>query len=161
MKYTPPINENGKPYHVPVVAKNKDVLIGYLSGVISSKDIINELFLMKDIDTSLNPIDYVLDSSRFNDILENDKKASDMTQDELTEYMVNLVTGVFDNIESDSTENGILEQSVLTIECKCGYGYYSWDKLSDIPDDNFVCSQCGRVLIDYTNEYDFNIEYEE
>ena len=31
MKYEPPIDDNGNPYYVPVVAKNRDFLTGYVS----------------------------------------------------------------------------------------------------------------------------------
>lgn len=32
MYYTPPKDENGNPYYVLIVAKNKDYLLGYLKG---------------------------------------------------------------------------------------------------------------------------------
>jgi hypothetical protein len=160
MRYNPPIDSKGKPYYVPVATKNRDYLIGYLNGIETAKELIKDVMESINIDVDLGPIDVVLDSTRYNDILENGKRESEMTEDELKEYILDIVQDVTCKIDSTSEENNIDNDSILSLECTCGYGFYSWKKFEDIPYETFRCSNCGNVIIDYTNVNDYEFEYD-
>ncbi len=106
----------------------------------------------------------VLDSTRFNDILPNDMRESDMEDKELEQYMDSLTDETLDKLSNDNSENNIDtdEENALTIECVCDFGIFAWKHFRDIPEVTFLCPECGRVLIHYTHtdfyEYEFDGE---
>lgn len=160
MKYNPPKDSNGNPYYIPVVTKNRDYLLGYLFGIETVKDLMSDVMDAADLDIDLGPIDVILDSTRYNNILEGGKRESDMSDSELKEYILNIVENVTARLNSESEENGIKSTDVLTLECSCGFGYYSWKTYSDIPTETYKCSNCGKVIIDYTDIDDYKFEYD-
>ena len=159
MKYTPPVDVEGEPYYVPIVSKNKDTLVGYINGLNTSKDIVNDVMDAMDIDIDVCPIDVILDSTRFNDILENNKRESEMTKEELDEYIESIIEGVTAKLQCETKENDIYKH-ILRVECSCGFGYYSWDNIEDIPDENFICKNCGKILIHYTGAHGHEYEFD-
>ncbi len=160
MKYKPPVDDNGKPYYVPIVSKNKDTLVGYLHALETSKCLMSDVLKSIGIEIDLEPMEAILDSTRFNDILINGKRESEMSLDELKEYMYSIVEEVTKKLDNDNPENNILSDNILDVECDCVVGYYAWTDYDIIPDENFVCTNCGKVLIHYTGEYDHEYEYE-
>lgn len=160
MKYTPPTDDNGNPYYVPVVAKNRDFLTGYLKGLMATKDILNDVMTSLNINIDVGPIDAVLDSTRFNDILENGKRESDMTEDELNDYIMNIVTEVTNKMVTNNPENNIYDDDILTLECSCDYGFLSLSDVEKIPHENCVCPYCGKILIHYTGIDDYQYEFD-
>ena len=160
MRYNPPKDDIGNEYYVPIVAKNKDFLIGYLRGISDSRDIMADVLESINIKLDLGPIEAVLDSTRFNDILQNGKHESEMTDNELEEYIYGIVEELTDKIIDTNSENNIDTKNVLNVECVCDLGYYAWREYNDIPEENFKCANCGRILIDYTDEYDYEYGYE-
>jgi hypothetical protein len=172
MHYQPPVMNN-KPVYVPIVIKNRDYLLGYIKGREISKfitDIVStSLNTYIKIDTNL--IDNCLDSTRFNDILDNDKKRSECSEDEIHDLLLNKFK---ERIEKDLCQetkhadnvDDVLDDYVLILECpSCGLGFYYFKKNDDIPHENFACKECGRVLIHYTdhddNEYEFDGQKED
>lgn len=161
MKYSPPKDENGTPYYVPIVAKNRDTLIGYIRGIADGKDIMTDVLESIDIKLDLGPMDVVLDSTRFNDLLQNGKYESDMKDEELQSYIYDIVGELTDKMTDDNSENNIKSENVLAIECVCDLGYYAWDSLDKIPHETFKCGECGKVLIHYSGDFDYDYDYHE
>ncbi len=159
MFYKSPNNDTGE-YWVPIVVKNKDYLIGYLHGFELIKDIIGGTLKSMKMQVNLGSMNLCLDSSRFNDIMNNDKHETSMSKDELKSFYEEVVQNELIKEKEqhpDNYKNG--STSVLDIDCPCGLGFYSWDHVQDVPDESFHCKICGRKLIDYTEHYDYEYEY--
>ena len=161
MRYEAPVDIDGNPYYVPVVAKNKDFLMGYLRGLDTAKDMIKDVLASININVDLGSIDVLLDSTRFNDILENGKYESEMTEAERKSYIFDIVEEVTTKLTYDNPENNVFDNAPLKLECSCGLGFYSWDVVEDIPKTSFSCHNCGKILIHYTGIYDGDYEYHE
>jgi len=160
MYYKPP-KENGIPYYVPIVAKSKEFLIGYLCGIGDGKDVIADVLESIKIDIDLGPIELLLDSNRFNDILVNGKRESEMNDTELRKYIFDIVEEITTKMVNDNEENNIDNDNVLEVECTCGIGYYAWRTYDSIPEYSFRCTNCGKVLIDYCGHYNHEYEFQE
>jgi hypothetical protein len=159
MKYDAPKDIDGHPYYVPVVTKNRDYLMGYISGLDTAKDMIKDVLASININVDLGAIDVLLDSTRFNDILENGRYESEMTDKEKKDYIFDIVEEVTEKLKHSSTENNVLDDAKLRVECSCGLGFYFWDEVTDIPKSNFSCHNCGKILIHYTGIYDGDFKY--
>lgn len=160
MKYISP-TINNKPYWVPIVVKNRDYLIGYLKGVLLLEDILSDSLKMLGLKLNLDIIDLFLDSSRFNDIIEDDRRESEMSTDEKKKFLINLINEKIHKLNNPHVENQIHYGDILNVDCKCGLGFYSWKKEKDIPKKDFKCSVCGRLLIQYTGHDDFEYIFDE
>lgn len=161
MVYESPIDNDGNPYYVPVVAKNRDFLVGYIKGLDLGREILIDVMESVGVKVNLGKLDVVLDSNRFNDILKNGKHESEMTVDDMKEYIFDIFNEVSSKLDSDSSEIGAFDNDLLHVECSCGYGFYSWVNYEDIPEETFHCGECGKVLIHYTGIDDFKLEYDE
>jgi len=159
MKYTSPIR-NKKPYWVPIVVKNRDYLIGYLSGKKLIEMTITDIIKTLNINFNFKDIDLFLDSSRFNDILMDGRREHELNAEERKKYFMKMFDEKMTSLNNYHVENTVNYKDVLSVECSCGYGFYSWSKYKDIPVKRFHCDNCGRVLIDYTDIDDFEIEYD-
>jgi len=160
MQYNSP-KINGTPYYVPIVAKNKEFLIGYLHGTYDLKDLFSDVLESIRIDIDLGRVDVLLDSTRFNDVLENGKRESQMTPKELKNYIYDIVEDVTNKMDDDNIENNIESENVLEVECSCNLGYYAWKTYESIPEESFKCTNCGKVLIDYCGHYSYEYEFDE
>lgn len=162
MFYKPERDSNGKPYYVPIVVKNKDYLIGYIQGIRDGKDFMTDILNYLNIDLDVNSIktDFILDSTRFNDILSNGKRENEMSEEELKEYFYDMIENVVSNTFYENSENNIESDYIFDVECTCGLGYYAWKDYNDLPDETFKCVNCGKTLIHYTGEYCHNLEYD-
>lgn len=160
MKYRTP-KVNGKKYWVPVVVKNKDYLAGYLEGMSLMGDMIIDSLQKNGIEINTNEIELFLDSSRFNDILKDGRRESELSDTEKKKMLYEIIEEKMTRVKEHHVENNIEnDDSVLSIECLCGYGFYSWETVYDIPDKKFDCVHCGRRLIDYTKKDDYEFEYD-
>lgn len=159
MKYQAP-QINDKPYYVPIVVKNKDYLIGYIHAMTLFKSIIKKSLNQIGLDIDLDCFDNCLDSTRFNDIMANDKRIVDFTDEEYIEYLKDMIERKKEKITSNHPDNKVDDVSLLRIDCTCGLGFYSFNKIEDIPDKSFRCNVCGRIILDYTNHYDTEYEYD-
>lgn len=155
MIYQPPLDEKGKPYWVPVVVKDKAYLVGYL-------DAFSYLLFVLDFP---GEIDLNLDSSRLNDVLDDGSRLGDLTtqqiENKLVEAANRMVPGDQKKKQKAHPDNkvGVLKPAYLEFDCECGM-YYAFHNKHEIPEENFKCGVCSRVLIDYVghsdDEYDFD-----
>ncbi len=150
-KFKAPIDENGKEYWVPVVIKNKDVLVSFLNGVHS---------VLQAFNYDLNNIDLLLGSERFNDILPNGNRVKNMSDTELLKYIKEEATKIKESTNSHvENDNTILSNYYLSIECTCGM-FYGFNNQMEIPDKTCECSICGKKLIIYTKRDDSEFIYD-
>jgi len=163
MKYKAPVDENGKEYFVPVVATNKEYLVGYIDGMNDSKEIYSEISEYMNYDINISSgFDVMLNSNKYNDILDIGVRESEMSKKELHDYFFNILNDVYTKINTSHKDNDVVHDEVLNVECSCGFGFYSWYNTRDLPDTTFKCSNCGKILIHYTDEFLYNYdEYDE
>jgi len=161
MQYKSPIFE-GKHQWVPIVVKNKDWLLGYISGIKMFENIVLDSIEEQGYNINLKGIDLCLDSSRFNDILENGKRESICSKSEIQEYYKRMIEDKIDMVKDQHPDNeeGIFADCFLEVECVCGLGIYVFKEPDEIPENQFKCRVCGRVVIDYTNHDDEEFDYD-
>jgi len=161
MIYKPPKFGN-KFQWVPIVAKNKDWLIGYISGIQLIESLVINNLKENGIFIDLRGIEFCLDSSRFNDILENDKKESECSEDEIKKYYNEMVEEKMNIIKEKHPDNNesIFFDCFLEVECSCGLGVFSFKTANEIPEESFKCQICGRTVIDYTHQNDEEFEFD-
>lgn len=161
MRYKPP-KINKKPQFVPFVVKNKDWLVGYVSGIKMIENLIVDTLKDNGIEIDLRGIDLCLDSSRFNDIMENGKRESNCSEEEIRKYYKEIIENKLCSIQDshpDNTEE-IFCGNFLKVECTCGLGIYFFKESIDVPDEQFRCQNCGRVIIDYSGHDDEEYDYD-
>lgn len=160
MRYKPPKTEE-KEQWVPIVVKNKDWLVGYVSGIQMIESIISSTIEENGMEIDFRGLDLCLDSSRFNDIMENGKRESECTKNEIKNYFKRIINEKVDMIKENHPDNGnVFDNCFLEVECICGLGIYSFKTPKEIPDKQFKCSICGKVVIDYTDTNDEDFEYD-
>lgn len=160
MIYKPPIH-NGKQIWVPIVVKSKDFLVGYVSGMSLIEDMLVDALQSNNIEIDLKGIDLCINSSRFNDILENDQREANCTEDELKKYYTKMVQNKINKVESHHPDNQhVFDSCFLEVECPCGLGIYSFKTQYEVPKENFNCQICGRTIIQYTGHDDDDYEYD-
>lgn len=159
MRYKPPKTEN-KEQWVPIVTKNKDWLVGYISGIQMIRSLIENSLEENGIEIDFRGLDFCLDSSRFNDLMENGKRESECTDKEIKSYYEKIIEKKIDMIREEHPDNGSNSEYFLEVECSCGLGVYFFKSPKEVPDKQFVCSICGRVVIDYTNKNDEEYDYD-
>lgn len=159
MKYKSP-KVDGKNQWVPIVAKNRDWLVGYISGIQMIESVISNSLEENGIELDFRGLDICLDSSRFNDIMEDGRKESECTDNEIKKYYENIIEEKIDMIKEIHPDNNISDDFFLSVECSCGFGFYNFKKSEDIPKKQFLCGICGKVVIDYTNKDDSYFEYD-
>lgn len=159
----PAPKQNDKEYVVPVVTKNKDTLVGFLQGFKSGLDV-SEITLaacgVRMEFESWNDADNLdLSSKRFNDVVCDGVRESDMSALEKKEYFKKFIEQAHNTLQSK--ENYVDYLDVLRISCSCGMGFYSWKSISDIPTKNVKCDICGKYVIHYTEHDDWMFEFDE
>jgi len=160
MHYRPPKTDN-KDQWVPICVKDKTWLVGYISGIQMIKSIIENSLEENGMEIDFCGLDLCLDSSRFNDLMENGKRESECTQNEIKKYYERIIDKKIDMIKEHHPDNGkALEDYFLEVECSCGLGIFLFKTPKEIPEKQFRCSVCGRVVIDYTNQNDEDFEYD-
>jgi len=163
MRYKAPKFDN-KAQWVPIVVKDKDWLIGYVAGIQMIESLVLDTLAENGVEIDLRGIDLCLDSSRFNDILENGRRESECTQSEMKKYYSDMVEEKMTMIKESHPDNdvSVFDDCFLEVECGCGLGVYVFKTPHEIPDKRFKCQVCGRTIIDYTyhddEEFDFDGE---
>ena len=162
MIYKAPKIDN-KPQYVPIVVKNKDFLVGYIKAIDFFQNVVVQPLKNNGIFVELKCLDYCLDSSRFNDILEDDRRESECTKQEVQDYYVNLIKQKTDMLteQHPDNDNKVFDDCFFKVECVCGLGIYTFGSAEEIPEDQLKCNICGRVIIDYTNHNDNEYTYDE
>jgi len=160
MHYRPPKTDN-KDQWVPIVAKNKDWLVGYIGGIQMIESIIAGSLEENGMEIDFRGLDLCLDSSRFNDIMEDGKRESECTSNEIKKYYERIIEEKIDMIKEQHPDNGqVLENYFLEAECSCGLGVYLFKTPKEVPEKPFRCSICGKVVIDYTDKNDEEFDYD-
>lgn len=134
---------------VPLVAKNRDVLVGFLRGL-SNFELGDTMFDMV----------LTMSSARFTDILPGNIRRRNLTIEDQIQAIVDYRVGMFVRENEDEESEEVLEDDVfLKLHCECG-NYYEFKNESDIPKTIHKCDVCGRYLIDYTNKEDDEFIYD-
>lgn len=143
------MNIYSRDYFVPVVVKNRDYLVGFLTAL--------DAFSLGS-----SKIDMVLSesSAKFNDVLPGGLRRRNISLEDQIGIMIDYrmkMSAVedFENLE----ELEAREDKFLEINCECG-NYYSFDSAEQIPSSSLKCDICGKHLIDYTNRNDADFEYD-
>lgn len=154
--YNPP-KYKGKSCWCPVVVKNRDVLIGYIKGFDFVMDII------QSVSGNAPSLSIALDSSRFNDIMPNGKRLSDMTDTEKEKYTAELCTEKANSIPDETVPQSETDVVLpfLEIVCPCCNIPYRFERECDVPKNNFTCSTCGYPLLQYTGLNDSTFIFDE
>lgn len=63
-------------------------------------------------------------------------------------------------VVDEHPDNDIDNDDILNVDCPCGLGFYSFKEIENVPDKQFKCSVCGRVIIDYTDHFDSEFEFD-
>lgn len=163
MKYIAPIYK-GKPQWVPVCVKSKDVFVGYI-------ETLNHLIqsfaeALKDVDDEKLNENFMylisrsnVDSSRFNYVGYDGEDIRNVPIEDFEEEEKQKIKEQI-NSQNEHTENsGIEEDVIYQVDCECGNSV-SFKTIDEIPDKDFNCWLCERVLIQYTGVYDHQIEVE-
>jgi len=160
MYYKPPKTDN-KDQWVPIVVKSKDWLVGYISGIQMIESIISNSLEENGMEIDFRGLELCLDSSRFNDIMEDGKRESECTTKEIKKYYERIIDQKIDMIKEQHPDNEqVFENYFLEVECSCGLGIFLFKTSKEVPEKQFRCSICGRVVIDYTEKNDEEFQYE-
>lgn len=141
-----------KKYFIPIIVKNRDFLIGYISGIRLMEDIVS-----KSMEVSWSISTVPLDSSRFNGLMKDGKNVEEMTDKQVKEYVENAASDIVERCSNSHPDNLIKENSFLNVECSCGLGFYNFKTHLEIPYNGLICSNCGRLVIYYSNLEDEEI----
>jgi ribosomal protein S27E len=155
--YIPPFKEDGSPCWCPIVVKDVDSLINWMNGFHYMKNVAETAFGVK-----FKELDVPLSSNRFDDILPDGRRFNEMTKaeqenfnKEKTERRAQVL-----NDPKHQIDVNIFEESFLQIDCPCCSVPYVFKDANELPGNNFNCSTCGYLLIQYTGhddeEYIFN-----
>lgn len=141
------MNVYPREYFVPIVVKNRDFLMGFLS-------------CLDNFELAASKFDIILSqsSAKFNDILPGGLRRRNLEFEEqiqtIVEYRINQCL-----VEDPDSEIEIDEDSpFLEINCECG-NYVSFEQ-ADIPHHSHKCDICGKYLIEYTNKNDEDFLYD-
>jgi len=129
-------------YFVPCVVKSKDYLVGFLDTFSNMSDMIV-------IDEN------ILDSCRFTEYLPDGSKRSEHTNEEIKIIMKEYQESL--NVKENENESSN-ERNYFQVSCSCG-NFHSFNHSIEIPEESLICSICGKVLIDYTNNFDYMYDY--
>lgn len=149
-KYKAPKNDEGKPYWVPIVVKNRDQLIGYLECMIQ---------LSMAYKLPLNDTIKLLSSDRFNDITRTGKRYGKMSKDEKYNHFKDIIIEQHDECDHFEQTDDILNEFEFGVNCECG-NFVGFRHILEVPDTNLKCELCDRILIDYTGCDDIEFDYD-
>lgn len=148
IKFKSPKDELGNDYYVPIVVQNK----AFLKGFIVAYNILSSIY-----EISLKDISSCISSVRFNDILFDDTRIKDLSRPQLKEKF-KIMMGVYEANHPDNDET-VYDDYVVNFNCNgCGM-FFGFKDYTDLPDNDFNCTCCGRKLIVYTNKEDQEFEF--
>lgn len=155
MKYKPVMMKDGRIQHVPIVVKNKDVLIGYLRAFGDFLEGVGELLDLNN-EEILSRITPIMDSSRFNNYIDDGVDASNFTEEQFEEFKKEKLEIVQGNPhpENDKVD---LDVGFFSMDCNCG-NFVVFKTIKEIPNVNFQCDICDRTLIQYIHVDDEEVE---
>ncbi len=130
-------------YYVPCVAKSRDYLIGFLDAFVNLRGVV-------DIDEN------ILDSCRFTEWMPDGSKRSDKSPEEIKEIMEAYQESL--NVKENENPDSEIDKPYFQVSCSCG-NFHSFKHQLEIPSEKLVCEICGKILIDYTNNFDYMFDY--
>jgi len=149
--FNTPLDENGKPYWIPIVVKNKDFLLGF----IEAYNVASASFGIPIEDMEL-----LLSSDRLNDVLMDGTRIGNITRAELKSKLKKFIYKPDKDENHPDNSAKILDEQILMIDCpNCGM-FYSFKEEEDIPKKDTYCVTCGRAIIIYTNRTDNFFHYD-
>jgi len=145
-----PRNEDGKQYWVPIIAKNKEQLIGFVSAYKTFSFF---------YDTPISDMELMLSSERFSDIMKDGVRMRELSRNELKER-IKKVLDEPDRGEHIENDESIYEDNLITVTCpQCGM-FYSFKNSTEVPEENFKCQMCNRVVIHYTGVDEDRVQFD-
>jgi hypothetical protein len=159
MKYQAPLID-GKPYYIPVVVKSRDYLIGFLHSKLTFESLMAGVLEKVGIQSNFSMFENCLDSTRFNDVLQNGKRISECSGEEFDKYIQNVVEEKVDKIQNNHPDNILSDDVILKLECSCGLGFESYTTVESIPKESVKCKFCDKILLHYTDHYDTEYEFD-
>ena len=151
-KIQPPIDKNGKEYWIPVMIKNRDVLLGFL-------DAFSQFSSFYEIPTA-SDVNVIISSDRYNDIMPDDIRVREVTKIVLKEKILEMIDIECGRAEHVENSIGVLDSNLLNLDCKSCNNFISFKEQKEIPEKSFNCPNCGRCLIHYTNIDSSDIKYD-
>ena len=149
--FNTPLDENNKPYWIPIVVKDKSYLLGFINAYHFICDV-------RGYEGDKIELEMALGSDRFNDVLTDGSRIKNLNREQLKKKIKKIY---FDNETNNHPENseGILNQYYLSFSCNCGM-FFAFKEENEIPEEDFKCVTCGRTLISYVHENDdyFNFD---
>lgn len=162
-KYENPVDENGKPYWVPLVVKNRDTLLGLLLGTVGAETITGRYMLPLENDniySSTAYSDILFNGEKVSEILEKYNNDEDKANDHVREIYIKKSENITKSVmeQSENKDNSKMYDALIDLECTCGFPI-RFEAFDEIPEEKCHCPMCDKIIIDYTNkEYD-NMEY--
>jgi len=156
MKYIAPLTKDGKIQHVTVALKNRDVMVGYIEAFNEFLETLGDYIeLTPEIQAQFAPC---IDSSRFNNYIEDGLDSTNMTDEQIQNHFKEKLK----NVQTYHPENksDILDVGYFAIDCECG-NFVSFKTKKDLPEKDYKCDICDRVLIQYLGVDDEEIELPE
>lgn len=155
----------GKNYtKISITSIIKNMLTKLLNDIPSDKleDTNSYIYEVADIITTKSlPLvfeypDFTLSSTRYTGVLPNGQYVSDLTMEEQIEVFSEFLEPTIMNLETARNTSDIeyrlgLINNLLNLNCPyCGTPH-NFNDIEDIPDTDFKCTLCDKVLIQYTN----------
>ena len=155
--YSLPEDISKELYYVPVVFKNKDHLTGYIDGM----NIIMDMQGLSIYNQGNMP---AMGSDRFNDMLKEGKRVSELTDVEFKKYVQDRVKEQIEILEQSEQDNSefaidIFDDYYFYVSCTCG-NFIAWNTDEQLPNENCTCDMCGKLLIHYTGHNDRDYIYD-
>lgn len=150
--YISPEDKDGNHYWVPIVIKNKDTLVGFSEGA-------NLLLSMYESDIPYSA-SMALSSERFIDYTVDGTRLVDKTDEELEEYITEILTQSIDKVNSEHVDDNtdITEEYFFHMSCTCG-NFFGYRVPHDIPETNIDCEICGKRVLEYIHHDDEELVY--
>lgn len=144
-----PVDSNNKPYWIPIVAKDKSYLLGFINAY-------HFLTGMHGIPST--DMEVALSSDRFNDVLLDGSRIQNLSRKELKVKIRELFFDDIGNHPENSED--ILDEYYLSLSCSnCGM-FYPFKTDEDVPEEDYQCNVCGNTIILYIHENDDTFEYD-
>lgn len=148
-RYIAPTDKYGDEYFVPIVTKNKDTLVAFQLGALSSMDIIGYQ-LPFNLITFLGP-------DRFIDLSPENIRLNTLDEDELKVYLVDVIMKGIERSNNDHIDNDVdLSEYLLTVSCTCG-NFFGFLDVIDVPETDLHCDICNKKVIEYIHVDDHEI----
>jgi hypothetical protein len=141
--FNAPLDDNKKPYWIPIVVKDKSYLLGFINAY-------HFLSGMHGFPTT--DIEIALSSDRFNDVLIDGTRIQHLSRKQLKDKIRDMFFN--EKIKHPENADDILDEYYLSLSCtNCGM-FYPFKTEDDVPDEDLKCNICDNTIISYVYEND-------